>query len=77
MKVSAPFTWGFHGYQRLDFRPGDDLPEDHEAAGYALGGGFATPLGVVVIWRGVRLSVRSLRPTEKGDGLFLDCVMEV
>jgi len=53
------------------------LPEDHEAAGYALGAGFATPLGDVVIWRGVRLSVRSLRPTEKGDGLFLDCVMEV
>ena len=34
-------------------------------------------LGDVVVWNGARLIVKATRPTDRGDGLFLDCVTEV
>ena len=34
-------------------------------------------LGDVVIWNTVRLIVKATRPTDRGDGLLLDCVTEV
>lgn len=34
-------------------------------------------IGDVVLWRGVRLLIRTTRPTDRCDGLFLECVSEV